>query len=91
MKLRNVKVRVKSQDDSIKFQELVFKSGGEWGDGGANVKRTNKPFLFVNNDGKITYQESKAEPFFDAHRYTDFTLKLNKIEALRARVTSNDV
>lgn len=78
--MRNVKARIKNKTESAMFQKMVFASGGEWGDGGQDVKRTDAKFLFVSEKGKITYIKAKPaklkNQFFDEHRYFDITDQL---------------
>ncbi len=91
--MRNVKVRIKNKTESTLFQRMVFASGGRWGDGGQDVKRTDANFLFVNQKGLMTYIKSKPakrnSQFFDEHRYFDITDQIKeKAKACKKKMVS---
>jgi hypothetical protein len=55
---RNLKFRVTSQEHSKQIQEMMFKKGYQWVFNGKSVSNKEKPYLFANNRGQITFGEN---------------------------------
>lgn len=74
MKLENIKIKV-TPKNTAKVQKALFSTGVNWGDGGNEVNRAHAPYLFVNGNGKLTYQTKLATTeWFKNHAYQEVTV-----------------
>ena len=56
----NIKMRV-TPEQSAKVQEICFKNGIIWQGGGCDISLTNKPFLFIRTNNRLSYGSNESE------------------------------
>ena len=62
--IKNIKIRIKDKEESIKVQTQLFKMGCVWnGDKSINIQYTDVNFLFCDNNFYITF--TTMEEFFN--------------------------
>jgi hypothetical protein len=69
----NTKIRIKNEEESKKFQQLIFDLGGSWESGSKYLDALNEKYYYVNKNGEITFgtteecfnDENSKEIFYD--------------------------
>lgn len=69
----NTKIRIKNEEESKKFQQLIFDLGGSWEGGSKYLDALNEKYYYVNKNGEITFgtteeyfnDENSKEIFYD--------------------------
>ena len=56
----NIKMRV-TPEQSAKVQEICFENGITWQGGGCDISLTNKPFLFIRTNNRLSYGSNESE------------------------------
>ena len=56
----NIKMRV-TPEQSAKVQEICFMNGITWQGGGCDISLTNKPFLFISTNNRLTFCSNESE------------------------------
>ena len=56
----DIKIHVKSEEESVKVQSLLFKIGYAWDIGGKEFRNVRAPYLFAYNIGNITYSNLES-------------------------------
>lgn len=74
MTKQNLKIHVKSEEESRQAQECLFKLGYKWSVHSAAFMHLNKPHLFAS-DGKITFMYAEDGGIFKNHENKQVTLQ----------------
>jgi hypothetical protein len=69
----DTKIRIKNEEESKKFQQLIFDLGGSWEGGSKYLDALNEKYYYVNKNGEITFgtteeyfnDENSKEIFYD--------------------------
>lgn len=72
--LINTKIRILNADHSKAFQEHVFSKWGNWKCGSIKAKHLTEPYLYINNECAICFDED--EEYFVNHPYREITFDL---------------
>ena len=56
----NIKMRV-TPEQSAKVQEICFMNGITWQGGGCDISLTNKPFLFIRTNNRLSFCSNESE------------------------------
>jgi hypothetical protein len=83
----NTKIKVKNEDESVKFQDLIITLGGAWVGGAAFYKNTDKNYLFVDDNGILSYAEDSD--YFDSKPNKEVFYK-DIFEVLKPQQTSGE-
>ena len=75
--LINTKIRILSADHSKAFQEHVFSRGGNWMCGSRKACRLTALYLYVGDDGCVSFGDN--EGFFVDHQYREITFDLPEV------------
>lgn len=70
MKIREVRIRVGNSVNSRAIQEFLFENGCSWSSNRKKVIYEDKPFLYVDEDGNITF--STGEDFYAESKVADY-------------------
>lgn len=73
LKGKKLKFRVNNQEHSERIQKALFALGGTGWNSSAEIRYTNKPFLFLWSNGVFAHSES--EDYFKQHKYRESTLE----------------
>jgi hypothetical protein len=80
-KLRRIKIRVATPQESEEAQKLMFSMGYKWmGLGGREPSYLSIPYLFGDCDASITYSEYESTFLFE-DKYAEVTLAQLREEA----------
>jgi hypothetical protein len=59
----DTKIRIKNEDESRKFQQLIFDLGGSWHNNSNELAALNEKYFYVNKNGKIRF--GSTEEYFN--------------------------
>ena len=65
--MKPIKIRVRSPEHSEVIQKMLFVAGGHWPGGSQCVEHYGESFLFVYEDGSITYEHHDQDDYFNHH------------------------
>lgn len=69
--MKSIKIRVRNQKHSEVIQKMLFAIGCHWGCHSQRVEHYDESFLFVHEDGSITYAGLDDKDYFNSHRHTE--------------------
>lgn len=65
--LHNMKFRIANEDQSSRLQHVLFSLGCGWCGSSRVVELTDKPYIYADSAGYITYSDGESAEYFDSH------------------------